>query len=153
SLGDDAAKNLHQTQNHNDTGANGNTEISYTWELGNGMALHVGAGERRVKPFTNLSTVAWSGVANPASSIAGQVAPNPYVAFKVSQAWGRWDTSVTANSIRANYYTANTPGFTACTGANIGTTWCDHPGDAWGWAVASGVIINAPWIAPGDIFG
>ena len=43
-MGDDGAKNLHQTQNHNDTGANGNTEVSYTWELGNGMALHVGAG-------------------------------------------------------------------------------------------------------------
>ena len=85
-MGDDGAKNLHQTQNHNDTGANGNTEVSYTWELGNGMALHVGAGERRVKPFTNLSTAAWTGVANPTSSIAGQQAPNPYVAFKVSQA-------------------------------------------------------------------
>ena len=152
-LGDDGARNLHQTQNHNDTGANGNTEVSYTWELGNGMALHVGAGERRVKPFTNLSTAAWSGVANPTSSIAGQIAPNPFVAFKVSQAWGRWDTSVTANSIRARYYTAATPGFVGCGGANAGSTWCDHPSDDWGWAVASGLIINTPWIAPGDIFG
>jgi hypothetical protein len=91
--------------------------------------------------------------ANPTSSIAGQMAPNPFVAFKVSQAWGRWDTSVTANSIRANYYTAATPGFGACTGANTGTDVCDHPGDAWGWAVASGAIINTPWIAPGDILG
>src|SRR5262245_19177120 len=152
-FGDDGARNLGQTQNHNDTGANGNTEISYTYELGNGMALHVGAGERRVKPFTNLSATAWTGIAAPGSSIAGQIAPNPYVAFKVSQAWGRWDTSVTANSIRANYYTAPTPGFVGCAGANAGTTWCDHPSDDWGWGVASGLIINMPWIAPGDVFG
>ena len=40
-----------------------------------------------------------------------------------------------------------------CGGANAGSTWCDHPSDSWGWAVASGLIINTPWIAPGDIFG
>jgi len=153
-FGDDGARNLHQTQNHNDTGANGNNEVSYTWELGNGMALHVGAGERRVKPNVNLSTAAWGTVgSNPTSSTAGQVAPNPYVAFKVSQAWGRWDTSVTANSVRAQYYTATTPGFAGCAGANTGTTFCDHPSDTWGWAVASGLIVNVPWIAAGDIFG
>src|SRR5262249_14286000 len=152
-LGDDGARRMHQTQNHNDTGANGNTEVSYTWELGNGMALHVGAGERRSKPVTNLSTVAWTGTANPTSSIAGQVQPNPYVAFKIAQVWGRWDTSVTANVLRANSYAAPPPGFVGCVGANAGTTWCDHPSDDWGFAVASGLVINAPWIAPGDIFG
>ena len=117
------------------------------------MALHVGAGERRVKPVTNLSSVVWRAGNNPTSSIAGQASPNPFVAFKVSQAWGRWDTSLMANNIRATYYTATTPGFAACTGANVGTTFCDHPSDDWGWAVASGLIINTPWIATGDIFG
>src|SRR5262245_19326251 len=151
---DDGARILHQIQNVLDTGANGNTEVSYSYELGNGMSLHLGAGERRAKSVTNLSTAAWAlpGV-NPASSIAGQIAPNPFVAFKINQAWGRWDTSVTANSVRANYYTAPTPGFVGCVGANAGTTWCDHPSDDWGFAVATGAIINMPWIAPGDIFG
>jgi len=151
-FGDDGARNLGQTQNHNDTGANGNTEVSYTWELGNGMAFHVGAGERRVKPFTNLSATAWTGVAGPGNSSAGQQVLNPYVAFKVSQAWGRWDTSVTANNIQGSYFTASTPGFGACA-TQPGTTFCDHPSDTWGWAAASGIIINTPWIAPGDIFG
>jgi hypothetical protein len=152
-FGDDGARNLGQTQNHNDTGSNGNTEVSYTLELGNGMALHVGAGERRFKPLTNLSAAAWTGIANPTDSSAGQIAPNPYVAFKVSQAWGRWDTSVTGNLIRGSYYSAATPGFAGCVGANTGSTWCDHPSDTWGWGVASGLLINTPWIAPGDLFG
>jgi len=154
-LGDDGARNLHQTQNHNDTGANGNTEVSYSWELGNGMSFHVGAGERRVKSVTNLSATTFGAVgANPTSSIAGQQAPNPFIAFKVSQAWGRWDTSLTANSVRANYYTSPTGGgFSSCSGSNVGTTLCDHPSDTWGWAVATGLIINTPWIAAGDVFG
>jgi hypothetical protein len=153
-FGDDGARSLHQFQIHNDTGANGNTEISYSWELGNGMALHIGAGERRVKSRSNLSTVSWTNAgANPTSSIHGQQFPNPYVAFKVSQAWGRWDTSVTASAISANYYTGPTAGFAACTGANAGTTFCDSPSDTWGWAVASGLQFVTPCIAPGDLIG
>ena len=53
--GDDTFKSLHQTQNQSDTGANGTNQIAYTWELGNGMTLNVGADERRVKPTANLS--------------------------------------------------------------------------------------------------
>jgi hypothetical protein len=120
--------------------------------LGTGMALYAGAGERRVKPFTNLSISTWDAGHDPATSVHGQQYLNPFVAFKVSQAWGRWDTSVTANPIHATYYTANTPGFDGCN-ARPGTTWCDRPSDTRGYAVASGLIVNTPWIAPGDIFG
>src|SRR5262245_54502513 len=94
-MGDDGFKSLHQTQNHNDTGANGNNEISYSWELGNGAAFHVGAGERRVKSISNLSNPVWSQGANPTSSIAGAQFPNPFVAFHVNQAWGRFSISAT----------------------------------------------------------
>ena len=47
--GDDTFKSLFQTQNQSDTGANGTNQIAYTWELGNGMTLNVGADERRTK--------------------------------------------------------------------------------------------------------
>jgi len=144
---------LHQLPIGSDTSTTGTNQISYTWELGTGMALIVGAEERRFKPIANLSNLVVDAGRGPIDSHAGQVAPNPFVAFKVSQAWGRWDTSVTLNDVRANYYTATTPGFTACVGGNVGKTVCDYPSDQWGWAVASGTVINTPWIAPGDIFG
>src|SRR3954471_5035654 len=148
-LNDDRLGNYHNVPNMSGTGENGNNEISYTWELGSGSALHVGAGERRVKPIANLSNDVWNASSNPMPSIHGQQYPNPYAAFKVSQAWGRWDVSVTANSVQSTYYTAapGVPGYTpgtACA-SQSGTTWCDRPSDTWGWAVISGVEINTPW--------
>ena len=95
-FGEDGVCVIHTIPNEPETRQNGNNEVSNTWEMGNGMALHVGAGERRVKPVSNLSSVVWSAGNNPTTSIAGQTAPNPFVAFKVSEAWGRWDTSITA---------------------------------------------------------
>ncbi len=53
--GDDTFKSLFQTQKQSDTGANGTNQIAYTWELGNGMTLNVGADERRTKAIANLS--------------------------------------------------------------------------------------------------
>src|SRR5499427_10374728 len=54
--GDDSFKSLFQNQNISVTGANGTNQIAYTWELGNGMTLNVGADERRTKALANLST-------------------------------------------------------------------------------------------------
>ena len=45
-----------QQQNNSDTGANGVNQIAYTWELGNGVTLTVGADEARRKSITNLSS-------------------------------------------------------------------------------------------------
>jgi len=106
--GDDTFKSLHQTQNQSDTGANGTNQIAYTWELGNGMTLNVGADERRVKPTTNLSNSAFTTVgSNPTDSIHGQQYPNPWVNFAVNQAWGRLGVSAIANPIHSVYYTGN----------------------------------------------
>ena len=55
SLGDSGMRSLHQTQNQSDTGANGTNQIAYTWQLGNGVTLNIGADERRVKSIANLS--------------------------------------------------------------------------------------------------
>lgn len=157
-LGDGGPINsLQHIPNLSDTTEYGNNEISYTWELGNGATFHLGGGERRVRPVANLSNVVWDPGSNPISSIAGQQFPNPFVAFKVSQAWGRFDVSVTGNPIHATYYTAapGVPGYVpgAACAARPGTTSCDHPSDVWGWAAQTGVIINIPWIGPGDVFG
>ncbi len=148
--GDDTFKSLHQTQNQSDTGANGTNQIAYTWELGNGMTLNLGADERRIKSVSNFSNNVTTVGSNPTTSVAGMQNPNPYVNFAVNQAWGRLGVSAIFNNNHATYYTAPTTGFSC---APTGTTQCGYPDDKWGWAVLSGIDIKAPWISPGDHFG
>src|SRR5947209_3569619 len=144
--GDDTFKSLFQNQNISDTGANGTNQIAYTWELGNGMTLNVGADERRTKSIANLSVANIVGVgANPATAFGPYQHPTPWVNFAVNQAWGRFGVSAIFNKINATYYTA------PC--AQAGTTQCGNPDDKWGWAVLSGIDIKAPWAGPGDHFG
>src|SRR5436309_7635368 len=154
--GDDTFKSLHQTQNQSDTGANGTNQIAYTWELGNGMTLNVGADERRTKALANLSTANIIGVgANPATAFGPYQHPTPWINFAVNQACGRFGVSAVFNKINATYYTG-TPGGagSGCpAGAQAGTTQCGYPDDKWGWAVLSGIDIKAPWAGPGDHFG
>jgi hypothetical protein len=137
--GDNTFKALHQTQVIHDTGANGTNQIAYTWELGNGMTLNIGADERRVKGIANLSTATLTAGANPASSSGGQQHPDPWVNFAVNQAWGRYGLSFIAHKNNATYYGAND------------TT--GYPEDKWGFAVLTGIDIKAPWFGPGDHFG
>ena len=130
SLGDFGMRSLHQTQNQSDTGANGTNQIAYTWQLGNGITLNVGADERRVKSIANLSGGAADGRAitqgvDPTSSRAGSNHPNPWVSLRVNQAWGRASVAVIANHNEATYYT-DTGG--ACTGGQTGTTLCGSSG-------------------------
>jgi hypothetical protein len=145
SPGDDTFKSLHQTQNQSDSGSSGTNQIAYTWELGNGMTLNVGADERRVKSIANLSDNVTSVGNDPTSSRAGQQHPNPWVNFAVNQAWGRFGASLIGNKNNATYYTDG------C--AQPGTNQCSYPDDKWGWAAMTGVDIKAPWLGPGDHFG
>jgi hypothetical protein len=151
--GDDTFKSLHQTQNQSDTGAAGTNQIAYTWELGNGMTLNIGADERRVKSIANLSTANVVTVgANPTDTSAGQQHPDPWVNFAVNQAWGRFGLSFIAHKNSATYYSSDFNG--GCpVGAQTNTDLCGHPDDKWGWAVLSGIDIKAPWFGPGDHFG
>src|SRR5215510_12499370 len=135
--GDDTFKSLFQNQNISDTGANGTNQIAYTWELGNGMTLNVGADERRTKGIANLSTNIVTVGANPATAFGPYQHPTPWVNFAVNQAWGRLGVSAIFNKVNATYYTG-------C---------CSYPDDKWGWAVLSGIDIKAPWGGPGDHFG
>src|SRR5499433_2753591 len=159
--GDISFKSLTAGQNHSDTGANGTNQIAYTWELGSGMTLNVGADERRTKPITNLSSptgaAVWSIGANPTDFIHGEQYPNPWVNFTVIQDWGRAALSVIGNPIHSTYYGSGGgfPGYapSAPCVAQPGTTWCGYPEDRWGFAVLGGVDIRAPWAGPGDHFG
>jgi hypothetical protein len=155
--GDDTFKSLFQTQNQSDTGANGTNQIAYTWELGNGMTLNVGADERRTKGVANLSTNAVAVGSNPTSTLGPYQHPTPWVNFAVNQAWGRFGASAIFNKVNATYYSATpgVPGYTPSAGcvAQPGTTACDYADDKWGWAVLSGIDIKAPWAGPGDHFG
>jgi hypothetical protein len=154
--GGDGFRSLYQQQAISDTGANGTNQIAYTWDLGNGMTLNVGADERRTKALANLSTANIIAVGNnPATAFGPYQHPTPWVNFAVNQAWGRLGVSVIANKTNATYYTG-TPGAagSGCpAGAQAGTTQCGYPDDKWGWAVLSGIDIKAPWAGPGDHFG
>ena len=139
-----------QQQNNSDTGANGVNQIAYTWELGNGATLTVGADEVRRKPIINLSNLAAIGVGREAlSSAAGQRWPDPHIDFKINQAWGYWATSFVAHDVSATYY--------ACNGQAVNnssvTTGCGHPDDKVGWAIQTGAEFKMDFITPGDRFG
>jgi Porin subfamily len=164
--GGDGMKSLFQGQLHADSGANGTNQISYTWELGNGSVLVIGADERRNGSLANLSNAGVVSVGNaPTTSRAGMNFPDPYVAFRMTQAWGSFSTTIHTSNNNALYYTAVTPGFPACLGTAGGptpavpagpqaggTALCDHPKDRMGWASMNGIEIKTPWIAAGDRF-
>jgi hypothetical protein len=148
-------------QNNSDTGAVGVNQIAYTWELGNGMTLTVGADEVRRKSLTNLSSATALKIgAEPSNSFIGQRWPDPHIDFKVNQAWGFLALSGVAHDVSATYYSAPgtgpfaPPATTFCTGtAQHGTTQCDHPGDEVGWVVNGGGEFRLDFITPGDRFG
>jgi len=151
--GDDTFKSLFQTQNQSDTGANGTNQIAYTWELGNGMTLNVGADERRTKGVANLSNNVTTVGSNPNTAFGPYQHPTPWVNFAVNQAWGRFGVSAVFNKVNATYYTGTASDNGACPGNQTGTSACNSPDDKWGWAVLSGIDIKAPWFGPGDHFG
>jgi len=139
-----------QQQNNSDTGANGTNLIAYTWELGNGYSLTVGADERRTKALANLSVLSTLRVGSePVSTFAGERWPDANISFKVDQAWGYWTVAAVMHDVRATYY--------ACTGTAASTlgvvTQCGSPADATGWGVMTGAEFKLPFIAPGDRFG
>jgi hypothetical protein len=151
----DSFRSLHQTQSNSDTGANGTNQIAYTWDLGNGMTLNVGADERRTKGLANLSNNVVTVGANPATAYGPYQHPTPWLNFAANQAWGRFGVSAIFNKTNATYYngTAGVPGSGCPALAQTGTSQCDHPDDKWGWAVLSGIDIKAPALGPGDHFG
>src|SRR5215813_2636107 len=148
---EDTFKSLFQAQAASDTAPNGTNQIAYTWELGNGMTLNIGADERRTKALANLSNNVIAIGSNPGTAFGPYQHPTPWVNFAVNQAWGRFGVSAIFNKVNATYYTASTGTTAAC--VQTGTSQCGFPDDKWGWAVLSGIDIKAPWAGPGDHFG
>jgi hypothetical protein len=153
--GGDGFGSLIQGITHPDSGANGTNQLAYTWELGNGMVAIVGIEQRRNNSLVNLSTANVVTLGNaPTSSREGMKAPDPYVAFRMSQAWGNFSAALHLSNNDALYYTGAAGAGTGCqAGAQTGTTQCAHPSDKMGWAILTGLQINLPMIAPGDRIG
>jgi len=136
--------------NNSTTGDNGVNQIAYTWELGNGATVTVGADEVRRKPIINLSNGAAIGVGREAlNSYTGQSWPDAHLDFKLNQAWGFWATSFIIHDVSATYY--------SCTGQAIINSAvvadCGHPNDKIGWAINTGAEFKMDFITPGDRFG
>jgi porin-like protein len=152
SIGDSGMRSLFQTQNQSDTGANGTNQIAYTWQLGNGVTLNIGADERRVKSIADLSRTGTVSVGtDPVTARDGNNHPTPWVSLRVNQAWGRASVAVVANHNEGAYYTTFPVGL--CAGGNTASTYCGHPDDNWGWAVISGAEIKLDMLSPGSRFG
>jgi hypothetical protein len=149
-LGDSGLRSLFQSQQDNSTGANGINQIAYTWQLGNGFTLNIGADERRIRAISNMDDVNWAVGTNPASTRAGDNHPNPYVSLRVSQAWGRAMIGVGSAHNQATYYTDD--GTLVCA-TDPGSTLCGYPSDKWGWAVVSGAEIKLDFLSPGSRVG
>jgi hypothetical protein len=136
-------------------------QIAYTWELGNGATLTVGADEIRRKSVANLSSLATIAVGRePVTSARGQEWPDGHIDFKLNQAWGYWATSFVVHDASASYYnggsTVATCGVTAAQPANtFGTPLigCGHPEDKIGWAIQTGAEFKMDMITRGDRLG
>ena len=159
SLGDSGFRSLHQTQNQSDTGANGTNQIAYTWQLGNGITLNVGADERRVKSIANLSIERDGRVPAPIGPsrfrrVDGSKHPNPWVSLRINQAWGRASVAVIANENEATYYRAPCAGALPAPAQQANTVRrCGHPDSKWGFAVISGTEIKLDMLSPGSRIG
>jgi hypothetical protein len=154
SLGDGGMRSLFQSHVESTQSANGINQIAYTWELGNGITLNVGADEQRANSLSNLSVNTAVVGTTIASNRTGEEHPSPWVALRVNQAWGKASVAFIAQENRATYYTTAVPAIgPACpVGAQSGTTQCFYPDDTWGWAVKAGAEFNMNMISPGDRF-
>jgi hypothetical protein len=151
---DDAWRYIPQ-ENSGSTGANGVNRIAYTWEVGNGMALTVGADEAIRKALTNLSSPTALKIGSaPSTNFAAEKWPDPFVAYNVNQAWGRFAAAAKFHDVSATYYdTTGTINTVNCPPNQTNTTQCLYPDDKVGWGAAAGAEIKMDWITPGDRFG
>src|SRR5918996_1204492 len=151
SLGDSGLRSLYTGLVDSTTGAAGINQIAYTWQLGNGITLNVGADDPRNGSVANLQPVAVNGFtfgSDPTSFAHGTSHPDPWVSLRMTQAWGRASVAVIGNKNAATYYTG-----TVGTCVQTGTTLCGHPDDKWGWAVLAGAEIKLDMLSPGSRVG
>jgi hypothetical protein len=148
SLGDSGFRSLYTGLSDATTGASGINQIAYTWQLGNGFTLNVGADESRQRAILNSSADEIRLGSNPSSSHHGQSHPDPWIALRVRQAWGAASLAFIGHKNAATYYDGTSFG---C--AQPGTTLCGYPDDKWGWAVKAGIEIKLDGLSPGSRIG
>ena len=144
---------LHRTQYDSTTGATGINQIAYTWQLGNGITLNVGADERRVASRSPTLAVDRLHCGRHRSDqlpsrhlasrsvgfVAGQPGLGPRQRGRDRPPQCRRPT------------TRSTRGGCPC--AQTGTTQCGYPDDKWGWAVLAGAEIKLDMLSPGSRVG
>jgi hypothetical protein len=79
---------------------------------------------------------------------AAQSIPDIVSSLRVDQAWGSAQVMGALHQVRGNFYGNDTQS-TIALGPQQFTGL--RPGDAWGWAVGAGIVLNLPW-NPGDKF-
>jgi hypothetical protein len=92
-------------------------------------------------PFAIASTCA-------TGDYAAQSIPDIVSSLRVDQAWGSAQVMGALHQVRGNFYGNDTQS-TIALGPQQFTGI--RPGDAWGWAVGAGIVLNLPW-NPGDKF-
>ena len=154
SLGDGGMRSLYTGLVDATTGADGINQIAYTWQLGNGITLNVGADEPRVELDRQP-------VGDRQSHGRHRSDQQPRTATRIPIRGWRC-ASARPGDVRASrcighqnqatYYTAATPA-SRLHGASTGTTLCDYPDDKWGWAVLGGAEIKLDMLSPGSRVG
>jgi hypothetical protein len=147
SIGNSGLRSLYTGLVDATTGAAGINQIAYTWQLGNGIPLNIGADEARSRSIWNTAVTSVTLGNDPTSSSHGQSHPDPWVSLRIRQAWGAASLAFLGHKNAASYY--NQPG--GC--AQTGTTLCGYPDDKWGWAVVSGIMIKLDALSPGSRIG
>jgi Porin subfamily len=158
---------------NSDMGATGQMVFGYTAQLGNGFSASIAiedGGNAAAGPAGNNSRARGRSVLDLDGAVAGGIG-NTVISFanatstltpdngssdvpdivgnvRVDQAWGSAQLSGALHLNQAGYYSAFGP---FCVPGN--STNCAHPENEIGWAVAGGIILNLPFIAPGDKTG
>ena len=147
--------NIEQQQTGSDTGADGVNSIAYTFDLGAGGSLNIGADERRTKSLTNLSVATALKVgAEPNDTHQGEQWPDAYINLRVDQAWGSAGVTGGIHNVNATYYSGNNVAFNGFAGCGqASTTQCGHPSDRVGFFVMGGGELKLPILGPGDRIG
>ncbi|HXW26915.1 MAG TPA: porin [Xanthobacteraceae bacterium] len=85
----------------------------------------------------------------PTGNYAAASIPDIVGVLRVDQAWGSAQLSGALHEVRGGFYGND---FITQAGNSTGNNYTGvYPSDAWGWAVAAGIVWNLPW-NPGDKF-
>jgi hypothetical protein len=150
-----------------DTGDGGKDVLAYTAQFGNGFSASIAAELPRRTQIISGGSDNFAGVNNvfegtaigiiagggPVSNVGygGFVAPDIVANLRVDQAWGSAQISAAAHQVNGLYYNNGTTGLVV-TNIPHNPEGSGHPDNAWGWAVAGGIKLNAPMIGQGDYF-